>query len=109
MYQHHIHDMARILVASGNATDPNQVEKVLSDYWADKVAIVWSTDDVRAAIDQQYDEQVDEKATESLITEDQAREALLEAFENHDAEYGIAWETLRYYARDVLSQAKVSE
>ncbi len=108
MYQHHIKDMAKSLVASGLATDSNRVEKVLTNYWADKVAIVWSSDNVRAAIGEQYDQHVNEQNQESLITEDQAREALLMAFENHDAEYGIVWETLRYYAMDVLSQAKMS-
>ena len=97
MYDHHIQEMASSLVEAGLATDGQQVELVLSQYWADKVAVVWSIDDVHAV-----QEDFDEEQTSSL-TEEQAQIILQRAFDKHDASEGITWESLRYYSEELCS------
>ena len=60
MYEHHIKNMASSLVEVGLATDQEQVELVLSQYWANKVAVVWTTEDVHSVQDDfDEDEQCD--------------------------------------------------
>jgi hypothetical protein len=57
---------------------------VLSCYWEDKIAPVWSVEDV-------YD---CAHRAEKPITRALAIEVLERAFDKHDAEYGISWITL---------------
>ena len=97
MYEH-IKDMASSLIEAGLATDQEQIKLVLSQYWADKVAVVWTTEDVHAAQDDfNEDEQI------SSLTEEQAQTVLQKAFEKHDASEGITWEDLRYYSEELCS------
>ena len=98
MYEHHIKDMATSLVEAGLATDGQLVELVLSQYWADKVAVVWTSVDVHTAQDD-FDE---DKETSSL-TEEQAQSVLQRAFDKHDASKGITWEDLRYWSEELCS------
>ena len=97
MYEH-IKDMAASLVEAGLAIDCQQVELVLAAYWADKVAVVWTNDDVHTAQDD-FD---DEEQTSSL-TEEQAQSILQKAFDKHDASEGITWEDLRYWSEELCS------
>ncbi len=57
---------------------------VLSRYWEDKIAPVWSVDDVYECAHR----------AEKPITRELAIEVLERAFDKHDAEYGISWITL---------------
>ena len=98
MHEHHIKDMASSLVEAGLVTDGEQVELVLSQYWADKVAVVWTTEDVHSVQDD-FD---DDKETSSL-TEEQAQIILQKAFDKHDANEGITWEDLRYWSEELCS------
>ena len=97
MYEH-IKDMAASLVEAGLATDHQQVELVLAAYWADKVAVVWTIDDVHA-VQEDFDE---DKETSSL-SEEQAQSILQKAFNKHDASEGITWESLRYYSEKICN------
>lgn len=58
----------------------------------DEIAIIWHIDDV--------------KEVAPDITDEQAREVLGLAYRYHDAEVGINWDTLRYYANEVMRFAK---
>ena len=98
MYDHHIKGMAVSLVEAGLATDGEQVKLVLSQYWADKVAVVWTTEDVHAAQDD-----FDEDEQTSSLSEEQAQSVLQKAFDKHDASEGITWESLRYYSEELCS------
>ncbi len=98
MYEHHIKDMAASLVEAGLATDGEQVELVLAAYWADKVVVVWTTEDVHAA-----QEDFDENEQISSLSEEQAQSILQKAFEKHDANEGITWESLRYWSEELCS------
>ena len=97
MYDH-IKEMASILVEAGLAIDCQQVELVLSAYWADKVAVVWTTEDVHSVQDD-FD---DEEQTSSL-SEEQAQIILQKAFDKHDASEGITLESLRYWSEEICS------
>lgn len=99
---HHIQEMASSLVEAGLATDGQQVELVLAQYWADKVAIVWTTDDVHAAQDD-----FDEDNETSSLSEEQAQTILQKAFDKHDANEGITWESLRYYSEELTKEAVI--
>ena len=57
---------------------------ILSRYWEDKIAPVWSVDDVYECAHR----------SETPITRELAIEVLERAFDKHDAEYGISWVTL---------------
>ncbi len=96
MDHHHIQDMASSLVEEGLATDQKLVELVLSRYWEDKVAVVWTTDDVHSIQDD-----FDEDIFSSSLSEEQAQTVLQKALENHDTDVGITWESLRYYSEEL--------
>ena len=97
MYEH-IKGMAASLIEAGLATDGEQIELVLSQYWVDKVAVVWTTGDVHA-VQEDFDE---DKETSSL-SEEQAQSVLQKAFDKHDASEGITWEDLRYWSEELCS------
>ena len=97
MYDY-IKDMASSLVEAGLATDQKQVELVLSRYWIDKVAVVWTNDDVHAVQDD-----FDEDNETSSLSDEQAQAVLQKAFEKHDASEGITWEDLRYWSEELCS------
>ena len=95
---HHIQEMAKGLIEAGLAPDGQKVELVLAAYWADKVAVVWTIDDVHA-VQEDFDE---DKETSSL-SEEQAQNILQKAFDKHDASEGITWESLRYWSEEICS------
>ncbi len=100
MYDHHLHAMAASLVEAGLATDCQEVELVLAQYWADKVAVIWTTDDVHSIQDD-----FNEETCSSSLSEDQAIDILLEAFDSYDAEQGITWESLRYWSQEMSPES----
>ena len=95
---HHIQDMAISLVEAGLATDQKQVELVLQKYWEDKVAVVWTSVDVHAVQDD-----FDEDNETSSLSNEQAQSVLQRAFDKHDANEGITWESLRYWSEEICS------
>ena len=99
MDHHHIQDMASSLVEEGLATDQKQVELVLARYWKDKVAVVWTTDDVHSIQDN-----FDEDEQTSSLTEEQAISVLQKAFDKHDANEGITWEKLRFWNEELAEE-----
>jgi hypothetical protein len=65
--------------------------EAIEEYWEDKIAIVWQIDDVQCIA----------KDMDIHIADDQAIEVLQTLQKNHDAEYGICWETIRYHVQDL--------
>ena len=51
MDQHHTQEMVRSLVEAGLVQNSQAAESVLSQYWTDKVAVVWTTEDVHTVQD----------------------------------------------------------
>jgi hypothetical protein len=99
MYDRHLQEMARGLVEAGLATEGQKVELVLFQYWADKVAVVWTTEDVHSIQDD-----FDAETGKSSLSDEQALEILLSVFENHDCNNGITWESLRYSSQEFLEE-----
>ena len=95
---HHIEEMARGLLEAGLTTDGQQVELVLSQYWANKVAVVWTTEDVHSVQDD-----FDENEQTSSLSEEQAQSILHKALDKHDTSEGITWESLRYWSEELCS------
>jgi len=95
MYDHHICGMCDHLVATGLISDPVQVKKVLADYWADKIAVVWGVEDVKDTMAEWHEVEID------VISDETALEVLHTVFEQHDCNFGITWETIRVTALDM--------
>jgi hypothetical protein len=82
MFPFTIHEMA---VAAADAADaPNatkQIESALADYWADKIACVWTSEDVHTRSNE----------LGRVLTEGQARDALFYTLHHWDAADGLSW------------------
>jgi hypothetical protein len=96
--------MASSLVEAGLTTDSEQVERLLTKYWADKIAAVWCVDDVHS-----IQKDFDQNTGKSSLSDDQALEILLSSFEDHDCNHGITWESLHYWSQELLEQAETDE
>ena len=66
------------------------IQKALEQYWSDKVAIIWSIDDVFSKADEM----------EIKLTDEEAEDILNELLDDHDCSRGITWdnieETIRF-------------
>lgn len=89
IYHHLILDMATAVIyaLNLNTEQSTAVEKAITANWQDKIAIVWSIEDIQIA--------AEEKHHCRLLEEDAARihDSLLE---NHDAELGVTWDTIHW-------------
>ena len=63
---------------------------LLEEYWKDKYAIVWSTNDVHRAANE----------LEVALTEEQARQVLCKVCAAHNKQYGIKWEDFTDHITD---------
>src|SRR5262245_5592335 len=82
MHQCELAEMAHALNKAG-LLGPTQVDpaiRVLTAHWADRIAIVWSVEDVLSV--------------RPGLSEQQAAEVLQEVLHNHDATRGVTWDTL---------------
>ena len=68
-----------------------KAEHLLNDYWADKIALLWSTKDVHRAANE----------SKTVLTEQQARTVLRSLHDNYHAQYGLEW-------RDVIEAIQQS-
>jgi len=85
MYLHEIQDMRKFLLAKGVLVAGEEwFVPAMQEYWSDKIAIVWTTDDVHFAVNQHH----------QAVSEEVAQQALQSALDHHDAEYGVTWITL---------------
>lgn len=92
------------MLKSNKATDPydlTMAERSLADMQAladgTQIASVWGIDDVYSvAQEREYGD----------VTEEQAKEVLRQVERNHDANYGINWDTLADTLYTILEDAK---
>jgi hypothetical protein len=88
MHDHHLEDMVKILVdrrlISGTKTNRLKILNGLKEYWEDKIAIVWQTDDIIHYA----------KMKKQKISKEEAIDVLQTMLRRHDCEYGISWETI---------------
>ena len=59
----------------------SKARQLLTDYWADKIALVWTTKDVHRAANE----------AKTVLTEQQARTILLTLHANYRPQYGVDW------------------
>lgn len=62
----------------------SRAEQLLNDYWADKMALVWTSSQVHRAANE----------VKTVLAEAQARQLLNELHQAYDPQYGLDWETL---------------
>lgn len=87
MYKHNIDEMADLLFKAGviRPGKEEQARNALIGYWADKMALIWTAQDVIDCCPN--------------LTEEQAVEVLYKALHDHGYTIGITWETFRTCAQ----------
>jgi hypothetical protein len=86
MYDHEIKNQIDFLKEKGlvKEEDAQKSVEALKEYWNDKIAIVWNTEDVLSRAEE----------LEIEITEDDARNILGTLLNDFDANYGINWSAI---------------
>ena len=59
----------------------SKARQLLTGYWTDRIALLWTTDDVHRAANE----------TKTVLTEPQARTILLALHDNYRPQYGLEW------------------
>lgn len=62
----------------------NKAQGLLQQYWSDKIAIIWTTQDVHRAANERN----------TVLTEEEARTALTDLHRHHDKQLGLRWKDL---------------
>ena len=77
--------------------DRKCVEEYLDDIErGDAIAVIWTVNDVMDLYSYEHDEKE--------ITLEQARDVLSNVKRRHDAEYGISWETIRFWLEEQINE-----
>jgi len=97
MHEHHIKDMVRELKPV--CSDPVKAESILKRYWSDKMALVWTVDDVYLA--------ANERAI--AVSKWEAIEILQMLLKHHNAQCGIKWEDLTTHIEDQMPGRKLTK
>lgn len=95
MYEHHLKDMAFLLVDAGLLQEPSKAEEILANYWADKIAIVWGVEDVKEVMADWHEEVVDN------ISDEKALQFLSKVFDEHDCNFDVTWDVIRAVVLDL--------
>lgn len=105
-------EMINKLVAAlyeGNAISATQLDDVrvqLSKFWEDKIALIWTTEDVATAAGNVAAEKVEPDRVYFDIQDDTEwadtarRELLQDVLANHDAGFGVSWDNLETEVRN---------
>lgn len=85
MDKHHLSDMADALVAEipsrlSKGELRRRIMAVLAGYWCDKMAIVWTVNDVIE--------------NRSQLTEEEGMDILEKVLDDHDCTCGVTWDTI---------------
>jgi hypothetical protein len=91
MHSHHLKDMAAALVAAGVIAPvvEARAREVLASHWVDKIAIVWTTADVRETVSQ-------------ALSDAEAAEVLQKVLRDADADRGVTWDSLQSAANELF-------
>ena len=68
----------------------SRAEQLIADYWADKIALLWTTKDVHRAANE----------AKTVLTEEQARTILRSLHDNYHAQYGLEWQDVSEAIRE---------
>ena len=96
MYHHHIVDMVNAVTRALklNSEQSLAVEQAIQNIWREKIAIVWSVEDIQLAAEEKH---------HCRLREEDAIHILDSLLENHDAELGITWDTIHWCIDEALS------
>jgi len=86
MNTYHIEGMARKLQVVVPAMGMELAREILYDYWRDKIADVWTADDVLTYANDRF--------PYVELTDDDAVKIVKEMFHLHDPEVGLNWDVL---------------
>jgi hypothetical protein len=79
--------------------DKEQARRILDAFWADKIAIVWTTQQVHRAANE----------LEMALTEEEARNVLQRVFDRHDPQYGLKWQDITAFIEDRVLGRKLTK
>lgn len=82
MHQHILTEMLDAL--SPALKSRKAAEARLKKFWSDKMALLWSTQDIHRAANEK----------ETVLTEEEARTALNDLHRHHDKQLGLRWQDL---------------
>jgi hypothetical protein len=82
MNSHIIEEMLDAL--SPALTSRKRAHTMLREFWSDKMALVWTTQDIHRAANER----------ETVLTEEEARTALADLHRHHDKQLGIRWQDI---------------
>ncbi|MEI7733200.1 MAG: hypothetical protein WCO56_26755 [Verrucomicrobiota bacterium] len=68
----------------------SKAKHLLEKYWQDKIALVWTTQQVHRAANE----------IETVLTEAEAIEILQDLYQHHNPQYGLRWSDLTDYIKD---------
>ena len=85
MHDHIIEAMVKSLKPA--LKDPIKAKQILERFWSDKMALVWSVQDVHTAANER----------EVALTNKEAIKVLQELHHYHNNQYGIKWEDVTCY------------
>ena len=111
MYQHHIREMAQAIIANAedrciaqkDSREPvwkiteQQIIEALDKYWDNKIADVWTIEDVQEWAETQR---------KLKISKRKAKEILKEIHNKIDAEFGIQWGVIDHYVSEYEYELK---
>ena len=82
MHEHIIEEMLAAL--SPAIRSKKKAQALLESYWSDKVALIWTTQDVHRAANER----------KTVLTEQEAHTALTDLHRHHDKQLGLRWQDL---------------
>jgi hypothetical protein len=82
MHEHNIIEMLAVLAPTLKSR--KKAEALLRGYWSDKIALIWSTEDIHRAANER----------ENVLTEEEARTILDDLHQHHSAQYGLQWKDI---------------
>ena len=82
MHSHILEEMLDALTPALKSR--KKAHALLQHYWSDKMAILWTTEDVHRAANEK----------ETVLTEQEARQALHDLHRHHDKQLGLRWQDL---------------
>jgi hypothetical protein len=97
MYHHIIESIVKAL--GPTLKSPKRAEQILEKFWADKIALVWDTEDVHTAANER----------EVALTDQEAIKGLQEMHHYHNKQYGLRWEDVTAYIEEYALGRKLTK
>lgn len=79
--------------------DPKRAEAILNQFWRDKIALVWDTEDVHTAANER----------EVALTNQEAIKVLQETHHYHNKQYGLKWQDVTAYIEEYALGRKLTK